>query len=108
MAFKKCEYCDGETVITAENLNCMQDAILENEDNLKNHIIVAPVKPERKNVLWFNTDYAPKVDGLSLLSLDEDENGEKLRVEVEGETYGVKNATMNEGATAGKYDFTVL
>lgn len=37
MAFKKCEYCDGETVITAENLNCMQDAILKNEENLQKH-----------------------------------------------------------------------
>ena len=36
MAFNKCNYCDGETVISAENLNCMQDAILEHEDRLDN------------------------------------------------------------------------
>ena len=36
MAFNKCNYCDGETVISAENLNCMQDAILEHEGRLDN------------------------------------------------------------------------
>lgn len=36
MAFNKCNYCDGETVITAENLNAIQDAICEHEDHVQN------------------------------------------------------------------------
>lgn len=31
MALNKCEYCDGETVIKAENLNAIQDAICDLE-----------------------------------------------------------------------------
>lgn len=37
MAFKRCEYKDGETVITAENLNAMQDAICEMEGIIEIH-----------------------------------------------------------------------
>lgn len=31
MALNKCNYCDGETVITAKNLNDIQDAICDLE-----------------------------------------------------------------------------
>lgn len=37
MAFKKCTYYDGETVISAENLNAMQDAICDQEKEIGVH-----------------------------------------------------------------------
>ena len=37
MAYKKCEFKDGETIITAECLNAMQDAICQLETDRDNH-----------------------------------------------------------------------
>ena len=37
MEFKKCMYYDGETVISAENMNAMQDALCEHEQAIDIH-----------------------------------------------------------------------
>ena len=36
MALEKVTYVDGKTVITADQLNAIQDAILENTNNIPN------------------------------------------------------------------------
>lgn len=71
-------------------------------------IVVADTQPARRNVLWFDTSQSISTGGIAMLSLDEDESGETVMVETEGETYGVTNATVNQGASTSGYDFTVL
>lgn len=57
-------------------------------------------------VLWFDTGGGE--EGSSVLNLDEDERGYAIQAAVDGEVYGVENATLNSGAAPGKYDFTVI
>lgn len=47
-------------------------------------------------------------ENIAALMLDEDESGYAATASVDGETYGLKNVTVNSGATAQSYDFTVL
>jgi hypothetical protein len=46
-------------------------------------------------------------EGISLLSLDGDPDDNVVSVEVDGTTYGVNNATVNQEPTPITYDFTV-
>lgn len=74
--------------------------------------------------LTFECDVKPEVDlfvnliifggyvvlepEIPILKLIDDESGYEMQVQVGDETYGVKNATVNQGAVSGGYDFTVL
>lgn len=42
------------------------------------------------------------------LKLDSDVSGYKTVASIDGEEYGIKNATVNQAGTAGSYNFTVL
>lgn len=52
--------------------------------------------------------YAVAEPEVPMLSLIDDESGSNVQAVVGDETYGVGNATVNRGAAAGNYDFTVL
>ena len=71
-------------------------------------IVISQTKPNLSGVLWFDTSRGGAASAVSMLSLDEDESGYPVTAAVEGETYGVGNATVNQGASSGGYDFTVL
>lgn len=71
-------------------------------------IIVGDVAPGYGPALWFNTAPGGAINNAAVLLLDDNEDGSAVQVAVEDETYGVKNATVNQSATAGSYDFTVL
>ena len=43
-----------------------------------------------------------------MLNMDILEDGYSVRAEVGDEIYGIKNATVNQGATEANYDFTIL
>lgn len=64
-------------------------------------IVVGGTTPEGP-ALWFDTGE----DGT--LVLDENESGYEVMAVVGEEVYGIKNATVNEGAQEGQYDFTVI
>lgn len=71
-------------------------------------IVVGDVAPIFGPAFWFNTAPGGAVNQAAMLMMEEDETGYDMQVEVGDETYGVKNATVNQGATSGNYDFTVL
>lgn len=75
---------------------------------IKSPVVISATQPSQTGILWFDTSCGADAAGMALLSLDEDESGEAVTVEVEGETYGVENASVNAGASSGGYDFTVL
>lgn len=71
-------------------------------------IVVGDVAPVSGPALWFNTAPNGAVNQAAMLMLEDDETGYGMQVDVGDETYGVKNATVNQGASAGNFDFTVL
>ena len=71
-------------------------------------IVVGDVVPISGPALWFNTAPGGAVNQAATMMLEDDETGYDMQVEVGYETYGVKNATVNQGAASGTYDFTVL
>ena len=71
-------------------------------------LIIGDTAPTAGPCLWFNTAQGGAGNEPSLLSLDDDETGYDVQAVVGDETYGVNNATVNQGATSGTYDFTVL
>lgn len=85
-----------------------QEILAVKDGNAYISLIVSDIKPERKNTLWFDTSRGTAASGIALLSLDEDETGAAVMADVDGETYGVENATVNAGASGSNYDFTVL
>lgn len=74
--------------------------------NAKMTLVVGGTEPTTGPALWFNTSAATQ-KAAPLLELDEEESGYPVQSEVDGETYGVKNAKVNESAVAGTYDFTI-
>lgn len=51
MALEKVTYVNDQTVITAEQMNAIQDAIIANEKK----IVVSNVAPEDTSALWIDT-----------------------------------------------------
>ena len=84
------------------------DYIIGKESVTKNVFVVGDTVPANKPVLWFNTSPGGAVNSAATLSLEDDEGGYEVQAVVGDETYGVNNATVNQGATSGNYDFTVL
>ena len=84
------------------------DYIMGREDVTKHVFTLSDTVPEKGPVLWFNTAHGGAVNAAALLDLEEDETGCAVQLDVEGEIYGVGNAGVNQGAAAGRYDFTVL
>ena len=84
------------------------DYILGREDVTKHVFTLSDTVPEKGPVLWFNTAPGGAVSSAALLDLEEDETGFDVQLQAGDETYGVGNATVNQGATEGHYDFTVL
>lgn len=70
--------------------------------------IVGDTAPTNVPALWFNVSPGGAVNNVAMLSLDDDETGYDVHLQVGDEIYGVGNATVNQGATEGHYDFTVL
>ena len=70
--------------------------------------VVGDVVPVSGPALWFNTAPNGAVNQAAVMMLEDDENGYDMQVQVGEETYGVKNATVNQGAVSSGYDFTVL
>ena len=69
-------------------------------------VSVGAAEPETGPVLWFNTAGAAPTETV-LLELG-GEDGDTVLADVDGELYGVNNATANEEpATAGVYDFHI-
>lgn len=77
-------------------------------DPRKYMIVVSDTPPVTGPTLWFNTAPGGAVNQPAVLMLDDDETGYDMQAVVGDETYGMKNATVNQGASAGNYDFTVL
>ena len=84
------------------------DYIVGKENVTKDVFAVSDTVPTRGPVLWFNTAPGGAVNNAAMLSLDDDETGYDVHLQVGDEIYGVGNATVNQGATEGHYDFTVL
>ena len=70
-------------------------------------VIVGGSAPVVGPAIWFDTDPSNSASVASLL-LDDNEGDNAVQVAVGDETYGINNATVNQGANAGNYDFTVL
>ena len=68
-------------------------------------LVIGTEQPAAGPILWFNTGVT--ADGTSLLVLTDDTDTE-VQAEVEGEEYGVENASVNSEPTEGNYDFQVL
>lgn len=58
--------------------------------------------------IWFNTAPGGAINSEAPLSLDDDETGYDVQMTVGDEVYGMRNATVNQGASESNYDFTVL
>lgn len=76
--------------------------------NKPNFFIISDTEPTNIPALWFNTAAGGALYSEVLLSMEEDESGYPVQADVGDETYGVNNATVNQGATGENYDFTVL
>ena len=68
-------------------------------------VIISDTQPQEGNVLWFNTSRGNVAAGLRM---NKDESGSVVQANIEGEIYGVENASVNAGPTDKTYDFTVL
>ena len=69
-------------------------------------IVVGNMKPEGA-ALWLNT--APESEAAAAaLALEEEEEGHMVQAMIDGETYGVPNATVNNSDPVAQYNFTVL
>lgn len=101
---KKADYIKGKEAV--------DDAIAKNAADItnlsRNFFVVGDTVPEKGPALWFNTAPGGDVNSAAVLSLEDDESGSEVQAVVGDETYGVNNATVNQGATSGNYDFTVL
>ena len=84
------------------------DYIIGRENVVKDVLVVGDTVPAEGPVLWFNTAPNGAVNDAAMLNLDDDETGYGVQLLVGDEAYGVDNATVNQGAAAGSYDFTVL
>lgn len=71
-------------------------------------IVVGDTAPVTGPAIWFNTAPGSSAAHAAVLSLEDDESGYAMQIAVGDETYGLNNATVNQGANAGNYDFTVL
>lgn len=69
-------------------------------------VFISDTQPTDVPALWFNTSVAPQ-SAEPYLELDNDESGYAVQTTIDGQTYGVENATVNESATESTYDFTV-
>lgn len=69
MSLVKRTYVDGETVITAENLNDIQDAIIENETDIEGKVDKVTGKGLSTND--FTNTYKGQLDGYQVASIAE-------------------------------------
>lgn len=67
-------------------------------------IYIGADEPEEGPVLWFDTGATPGTG----LNLSEDSSNAIVVAEVDGKTYGVGNAGVNEDPTEGKYSFDII
>ena len=94
--------------VTAEQTGAAPlSEFLRLKEIVKNFFVVSDEEPTKTPALWFNTaggwtSYA------YILELQENENGYSVQAEIDGETYGVENATVNKTATHESFNFTVL
>ena len=110
---KSADYIKGKEIVdaaiqraqeTADNANtAANNALLKS-----NLLIISDIAPTAGPALWFNTAPGGAVNSPEMLSLEDDESGYEVQAVVGDETYGVNNATVNQGASGGNYDFTVL
>lgn len=115
---KKADYIKGKEDVDAA-IKKAQDTADENAEDItnltetvsekfSNFLVVGDTVPTNGPTLWFNTAPGGSVNQAAMLLLDDDESGYDMQAVVGDETYGVNNATVNQGASAGSYDFTVL
>lgn len=71
----------------------------------KVQVCIGASEPTNGPAIWFNTG-ANTSGGVSLL-LNRDDSA-VVQAEVNGETYGIENAGVNEKPTAGKYSFEII
>ena len=71
----------------------------------KAQVCIGASEPTNGPAIWFNTG-ASTSGGVSLL-LNRDDSA-VVQAEVNGETYGIENAGVNEKPTAGKYSFEII
>ena len=64
--------------------------------------VVSGTEPEKGPVLWFDTSGGQAAANAML------ELAEAVTAEVEGDTYSIRNATVNQAPTAGGYNFDLL
>ena len=64
-------------------------------------------EPEKGPVLWFDTS-GGQAAANAMLELAEDSGASTVTAEVEGDTYSIRNATVNQAPTAGGYNFDLL
>ena len=74
----------------------------------ENLLIISDTEPSRYPAFWFDTSRSQAAGGDPALILNEDESNSSVHVDIDGETYGAQNATVNMGPTEQSYDFTVL
>lgn len=84
------------------------DYIIGRENVAGDIFVVSDTVPAAFPVLWFNTAPGGAVNNAAMLDLEDEESGYDVQLQVGDEIYGVGNATVNQGAAAGLYDFTVL
>lgn len=69
--------------------------------------VVGGTEPEKGPVLWFDTS-GGQAAANAMLELAEDSGASTVTAEVEGDTYSIRNATVNQAPTAGGYNFDLL
>lgn len=69
--------------------------------------VVGGTEPEKGPVLWFDTS-GRQAAANAMLELTEDSGASTVTAEVEGDTYSIRNATVNQAPTAGGYNFDLL
>lgn len=73
------------------------------------HMVVGDTEPQEGPVLWLNTSGVnPALVESVLLDLNEDEDESEVSADIDGEQFGVDNATVDtEPTTSGVYDFNI-
>ena len=95
---------DAEIEITMDPTALVSENRLAEALRLKPDIYIGDVEPTYGPVLWFDTG---AVAGTSL-KLSEDSSKSVVITEVDGTTFGVENAGVNETPTTERYSFDII
>lgn len=95
---------DAEIEITMDPAALVSEKRLAEVLRLKPDIYIGDVEPTYGPVLWFDTG---AVAGTSL-NLSEDSSKSVVIAEVDGTTFGVENAGVNETPTTERYSFDII